>query len=103
MLQSLRVNNFALMEELEVTFGEGLNILTGETGAGKSILLGSIQMVLGAKTSKDVIRNGAESAYVEVAFEDCGEAVLEELRRQEVSVEGGSVIISIKVTTVTLK
>lgn len=99
MLQSLRVNNFALMEELEVTFGEGLNILTGETGAGKSILLGSIQMVLGAKTSKDVIRNGAESAYVEVAFEDCGEAVLEELRRQEVSVEGGSVIISRKVTT----
>ncbi len=98
MLQSLRVNNFALMEELEVTFGEGLNILTGETGAGKSILLGSIQTVLGAKTSKDVIRNGAESAYVEVTFENCGEAVLEELRRQELSVEDGSVIISRKVT-----
>lgn len=99
MLHSLRVNNFALMEELEITFGEGLNILTGETGAGKSILLGSIQTVLGAKTSKDVIRNGAESAYVEVIFEDCGDAVLEELRRQELSAEDGSVIISRKVTT----
>ncbi len=99
MLQSLRVNNFALMEELEVTFGEGLNILTGETGAGKSILLGSIQAVLGAKTSKDVIRNGAESAYIEVVFENCGDAVLEELRRQELSAEDGSVIISRKVTT----
>lgn len=98
MLQSLRVKNFALMEELEVTFGDGLNILTGETGAGKSILLGSIQTVLGAKTSKDVIRNGADYAYVEVVFEDCGEAVLEELRNWEISVDDGSVIISRKVT-----
>lgn len=98
MLQSLRVKNFALMEELEVTFGDGLNILTGETGAGKSILLGSIQTVLGAKTSKDVIRNGADYAYVEVVFEDCGEAVLEELRNREISVDDGSVIISRKVT-----
>lgn len=99
MLQSLRVNNFALIEELEVTFEEGLNILTGETGAGKSILLGSIQTALGAKTSKDVIRNGAESAYVEIVFENCGEAVEEELRKQELSTEDGSVTISRKLTT----
>ena len=99
MLQSLRVYNFALIEELEVTFEEGLNILTGETGAGKSILLGSIQMALGAKASKEVIRNGAESAYVEIEFENCGEAVKEELRKRELSMEDGSVIISRKLTT----
>ena len=99
MLQSLRVSNFALIEELEVSFEEGLNILTGETGAGKSILLGSIQTALGAKTSKDVIRNGAESAYVEIVFEHCGKAVEEELLRQEISLDDGSVTISRKVTS----
>ena len=99
MLQSLRVSNFALIEELEVSFEDGLNILTGETGAGKSILLGSVQTALGAKTSKDVIRNGAESAYVEIVFENCGKAVEEELLRQEISLDGGSVTISRKVTT----
>lgn len=99
MLQSLRVSNFALIEELEVSFEDGLNILTGETGAGKSILLGSVQTALGAKTSKDVIRNGAESAYVEIVFENCGNAVEEELLRQEISLDGGSVTISRKVTT----
>ena len=99
MLQSLRVSNFALIEELEVTFDHGLNILTGETGAGKSILLGSIQTALGAKTSKDVIRNGAESAYVEIVFDNCGKAVEEELERQEISFEDGSVTISRKLTS----
>ncbi len=99
MLQSLRVSNFALIEELEVSFEEGLNILTGETGAGKSILLGSIQTALGAKASKDVIRNGAESAYVEIVFENCGKAVEEELLRQEISLDDGSVTISRKLTS----
>lgn len=99
MLNSLHVKNLALIEETEVEFGKGLNILTGETGAGKSILLGSIQTALGAKTSKEVIRNGAESAYVELVFENCGEAVEEELRKQELSTEDGSVTISRKLTT----
>ena len=75
MLQSLRVSNFALIEEMEVCFGEGLNILTGETGAGKSILLGSVQTALGAKASKDLIRNGAESAYVELVFDNRGRRI----------------------------
>ena len=99
MLQSLRVKNFALMEELEVEFTDGLNILTGETGAGKSILLGSIQTALGAKTSKEVIRNGEESAYVELVFESCGKAVEEELNRQELSSDDGSITISRKLTS----
>ncbi|MBQ3028188.1 MAG: DNA repair protein RecN [Lachnospiraceae bacterium] len=99
MLQSLRVSNFALIEELEVEFSDGLNILTGETGAGKSILLGSIQTALGAKASKEVIRNGADSAYVELVFEHCGDAVKAELERQELSAEDDSVTISRKMTS----
>ncbi|MBQ8799740.1 MAG: DNA repair protein RecN [Lachnospiraceae bacterium] len=99
MLQSLRVSNFALIEELEVTFKEGLNILTGETGAGKSILLGSVQAALGAKASKESIRNGAESAYVEIVFENCSKAVEEELAKEELSLEDGSVTISRKITS----
>ncbi len=99
MLQSLRVSNFALIEEMEVCFGEGLNILTGETGAGKSILLGSVQTALGAKASKDLIRNGAESAYVELVFDNCGTVVEEELKRQELFSEDGSITISRRITT----
>ena len=58
MLLGLRVKNLALIEEAGVEFTEGLNILTGETGAGKSIIIGSIGLALGAKASKDMIRNG---------------------------------------------
>ena len=68
MLQSLHVKNLALMEETEVEFGQGLNILTGETGAGKSIIIGSINLALGAKADKDLIRTGAEYALVELIF-----------------------------------
>lgn len=68
MLQSLRVKNLALMEETEVSFGEGLNILTGETGAGKSLLIGSINLALGAKFEKDMLRDGATQASVELTF-----------------------------------
>lgn len=99
MLQSVRVRNFALIEELDVTFERGLNILTGETGAGKSILLGSIQTALGAKASKELIRNGAESAYVEIVFEDCGEGALEELQKQELSDADRSITISRRITS----
>ncbi len=68
MLQSLHVKNLALIDEVEVEFGEGLNILTGETGAGKSIIIGSINLALGAKADKDLIRTGAEYALVELVF-----------------------------------
>ena len=59
MLQSLHVKNLALIDESEVEFGPGLNILTGETGAGKSILLGSVNLALGGRYSKDILRKGA--------------------------------------------
>jgi len=69
MLTYLHVKNIALIEELEIDFDYGLNILTGETGAGKSIILGSINYVLGAKVKKDFIRSGAKEAFVECVFD----------------------------------
>lgn len=68
MLESLHVKNLALIDEQEVTFHEGMNILTGETGAGKSIIIGSINLALGARADKDYIRAGADYALVELSF-----------------------------------
>ena len=81
MLESIHVKNVALIDEAEVEFDEGLNILTGETGAGKSILLGSVQLALGAKADKSLIRQGAECAFVQLVFSLNGEQkkILEDL------------------------
>ena len=68
MLQSLHVKNLALIDEIEVEFAEGLNILTGETGAGKSIILGSVNLALGGRYTKDLIRQGENYALVELVF-----------------------------------
>lgn len=68
MLLELHVRNLALIEQADVEFGDGLNILTGETGAGKSIIIGSVNLALGQKAPKEIIRGGAEYAYVELIF-----------------------------------
>ena len=73
MLLELHVRNLALIEKADVEFGEGLNILTGETGAGKSIIIGSVTMALGGKASRESIRHGADHAYVELVFSVSGE------------------------------
>jgi len=83
MLLSLHVKNLALIEETEVEFAPGLNVLTGETGAGKSILIGSINLVLGAKADKDLIRKGAEYALVELCFQDEGDRIRKKLEEME--------------------
>ena len=69
MLRELRIKNFVLIEELALEFGEGLNILTGETGAGKSILIDAISGVLGEKMSTDMIRSGCDRAVIEGVFD----------------------------------
>jgi len=95
MLLSLHVKNLALIEETEVEFGKGLNILTGETGAGKSVLIGSVNIALGGKFDKDMLRKGAESALVELTFsigED--ERLLGRLEELEIPVEEELVTIS---------
>ena len=87
MLVSLHVKNLAWIEETEVEFNSGLNILTGETGAGKSILLGSVNLALGAKADKDLIRRGADSALVELTFSGENEKIREKLEEMELPCE----------------
>ncbi|NLL93406.1 MAG: DNA repair protein RecN [Clostridiales bacterium] len=99
MLLNVHVKNLALIEDVDVYFGEGLNILTGETGAGKSIIIGSINIALGGKIPKDIIRKNAEYALVELVFSIEDESILKALKNLSVEVEeDGTVIISRKIT-----
>lgn len=93
MLISLHVKNLALIAETEVTFGEGLNILSGETGAGKSIIIGSINLALGARADKDMIRTGADYALVELVFQVTDDAMQQEIQALEIPVEEDGIII----------
>ena len=93
MLISLHVKNLALIQETEVNFAEGLNILSGETGAGKSIIIGSINLALGARADKDMIRNGAEYALVELVFQVTDQELLEQIHALEIPVEEDGIII----------
>ena len=98
MLLELHVKNLALIEKADVEFGEGLNILTGETGAGKSIIIGSVTMALGGKASKDVIRRGADHAYIElIFFVDSKEKKKALMQLGTEPTEEGMVIISRKI------
>ena len=94
MLQNLHVKNLALIDEIEVEFQEGLNILTGETGAGKSIILGSVNLALGGKYQKDMIREGAEYGFVELTFSMEKEEQIQKLHRLEVYPEDGMITLS---------
>ena len=93
MLVSLHVKNLALIQETEVFFGPGLNILTGETGAGKSIILGSVNLALGAKADKDMIRTGEEYALIELVFQVGRKEVLEKIAALDIPVEDGVIIL----------
>ena len=84
MLTNLHVKNLALISELEVEFSPGLNILTGETGAGKSILIGSINLALGQKLDKGMLRRQDEPALVELIFQVDQPAVQEALLAQDI-------------------
>ncbi|MDE7366366.1 MAG: AAA family ATPase, partial [Lachnospiraceae bacterium] len=69
MLQNLHIKNMALIDEIDIDFTEGLNILTGETGAGKSIILGAVNIALGGRTGKEMLREHAEYGLVELMFD----------------------------------
>ena len=102
MLSSLQIENVAVIQKANVHFEKGLNVLTGETGAGKSILIDSINAILGNRTSKDLVRTGAVKAVIRAAFDDVPEAVLDSLEKagyersdalmlsREISAEGKS-------------
>ena len=93
MLQSLTIKNLALIDTLEMEFTEGLNILTGETGAGKSVLIGSVNLALGEKADASVIRDGAKEALIEMVFTVEEEAVLSAIRDMDLPVEEDGQII----------
>ena len=98
MLRNLHVKNLALIDEMEVEFEEGLNILTGETGAGKSLIIGSINMALGQKVPKEMIKEGADYALVELIFEVKSEDTIRRLQEMDIFPEDGMVIMSRKIT-----
>lgn len=97
MLRGLYVKNLALIDETGVEFKKGLNILTGETGAGKSLLLGSVNLALGKKADKDIIRKDEEYALVELLFYVENKTILQKLKEMDVIFESeGEVLISRK-------
>ena len=93
MLKSLQIENIATIEKLSVDFSDGLNVLTGETGAGKSILVDSINAVTGEKTSRDLIRTGETSARVTALFADVSDAVILRLSDSGISVEDDKTLL----------
>lgn len=97
MLEYMHVRNLALIKDCEISFTKGLNILTGETGAGKSVLLGSVNLALGAKADKEIIRTGEEEAYVELVF-SLNESARKTLESMEITADEGTVVVSRKIT-----
>lgn len=94
MLRSLYIKNFALIDDITVEFGSGLNILTGETGAGKSILLDALQVALGGRASAEYIRAGEDKATVQAAFEIAGKEWEERLAELGIDTEDGLLILA---------
>ncbi|WP_124064841.1 DNA repair protein RecN [Clostridium sp. E02] len=98
MLSELHVRNLALIERADVEFTKGFNVLTGETGAGKSIIIGSVTIALGGRVPKDIIRKGAEYAYIELIFTADDKEQVRRLMEKDVKPdEDGTVIISKKI------
>lgn len=99
MLQNLHVKNLALIDETEVEFSNGLNILTGETGAGKSIIIGSINIALGQRVPKEMLKENGEPALVELIFSVDDEMVRNKLRELDIDAEDDMVILSRKISS----
>src|SRR5712692_8442960 len=87
MLRFLRIKHLAVIDSVEVEFGPGLNVLTGETGAGKSILVEAVGLLLGGRASGDLVRTGEDTASIEAIFESGGEELLV---RREITAQGRS-------------
>ena len=94
MLSSLKIENVAVIEKAEILFGQGLNVLTGETGAGKSIVIDSINAVLGERTSRELIRDGADRAKVTALFEGINDSVRIKLDEYDIDCDENSLLIT---------
>lgn len=97
MLRGLDIKNVAVIENLSVEFFDGMTVLTGETGAGKSIIIDSINMILGARANKSLVRHGEKKAVVSACF-DASESTFKELEEAGIEIEDGEVIVSREVT-----
>ena len=99
MLKFLHIENIAVIEQSDIEFKNGFNVLTGETGAGKSIVIDAINAVLGERTSKDLIRNGCENAVVSAVFGELDDTVSEKLKEYGIIPdEDGNIIITRKLS-----
>ena len=98
MLNYLHVKNIALLRDVEMTFEDGLCVLSGETGAGKSILLTSILLALGARSDAGLIRTGAEEASVELILQAEEPETLHELRELGIEAEDGEIVLQRKIS-----
>lgn len=93
MLDSIEIENLAVIKKTTVTLGRNLNVFTGETGSGKSVLLNGIQSVLGMRTGKDIVRNGAEKASVTAYFSNLSDSLKDKLKEYELTDEDDDVLI----------
>ena len=97
LLVNLHVKNLAIIDEIEIDFKKHLNILTGETGAGKSIIIGSINIALGGKVPQDIIRKGADYGLVELVFQVSDSSMSDIMERYDLQMEDGQIILSRKI------
>ena len=99
MLESLAVKNFALIKDAHIDFKNNLNVLTGETGSGKSILIGSINLALGMRASKDVMRDENEDTVVSIVFSIKDNNLIQTFKNEDIPIDDdGKVIIYRKIT-----
>lgn len=98
MLLNLYVKNLAIIDEVDVEFNEGLNILTGETGAGKSIIIGSINLALGAKLKGEIVRQGCDHALVQLVF-SINEEIKEKISKYDINIDEDEIIITRKISS----
>ena len=94
MLKAINIENIAVIEKCNIDFNEGFNCLTGETGAGKSIIIDSINAVTGQRTSKELVRTGCDKAFVSAVFDDVSNEVSDKLSEFGINISEGSVILS---------
>ncbi len=100
MLRTLDIENIAVIEKASVDFSSGLNVLTGETGAGKSIVVDSINAILGERTSRELVRHGAENAFVSAYFDDICSETCDKLKELDIELDDGdSLLISRKISS----
>ncbi|MDO5124085.1 MAG: AAA family ATPase, partial [Eubacteriales bacterium] len=93
MLSRLYIENIAVIEKTEIDFNKGFNVLTGETGAGKSIIIDAITAVLGRRTSRELVRTGSESSFVSATFTDLGKESLNVLSSFDIDIPDGELVL----------